>query len=90
VEVEAETLAEVEEALGAGAGRILLDNPTPELVRAALARVDDPDRLEISGGVTLESVGALVDAGARLVSVGRITHSAPALDVSLEVTDADV
>jgi nicotinate-nucleotide pyrophosphorylase (carboxylating) len=86
VEVEAETLEEVEEALTAGADRILLDNPTPELVRAALAKVE-PARLEVSGGVTLDSVGALVAAGARLVSVGRLTHSAPALDLSLEVTD---
>ncbi len=88
VEVEVETLEELEEALAAGAERVLLDNPTPDLVRAAVARVD-PERLEVSGGVTLETVGALVRAGARLVSVGRLTHSAPALDVSLEVVDAD-
>jgi nicotinate-nucleotide pyrophosphorylase (carboxylating) len=87
VEVEAETLEEVEEALAAGADRILLDNPTPELVSAALAKVKEPARLEVSGGVTLDSVGALVAAGARLLSVGRLTHSAPALDLSLEVTD---
>jgi nicotinate-nucleotide pyrophosphorylase (carboxylating) len=89
VEVEVESLDELEEALGAGAERILLDNPTPDLVRRAVARVGDPGRLEISGGVTLESVSSLVEAGARVISVGRITHSAPSLDISLEVTDAD-
>jgi nicotinate-nucleotide pyrophosphorylase (carboxylating) len=52
--------------------------------------VDDPERLEISGGVTLETLQSLVTAGARVISVGRITHSAPSLDLSLEVTDADV
>jgi len=86
VEVEVETLEQLEEAIAAGADRILLDNPTPELVREAARRLGDPERLEISGGVTLERVGALVAAGARLVSVGRLTHSAPALDISLEVT----
>ena len=89
VEVEVETMDQLEEALGAGADRILLDNPTPDLVRRAVERVGDPERLEISGGVTLESIGVLVEAGARVISVGRITHSAPSLDLSLEVIDAD-
>ena len=89
VEVEVETLAQLDEALAAGADRILLDNPTVELVRQGLARVGDPERLEISGGVSLDSVQSLVEAGARVISVGRITHSAPSLDISLEVTDVD-
>lgn len=87
VEVEVETIQELEEALAAGAERILLDNPSPEVVREAAARVGDPRRLEISGGVTLDSIPLLVKAGARVISVGRITHSAPSLDLSLEVTD---
>jgi nicotinate-nucleotide pyrophosphorylase (carboxylating) len=87
VEAEVETIPQLEEALGAGADRILLDNPTPDLVREAVARVGDPARLEVSGGVSLDSVQSLVDAGARVISVGRITHSAPSLDISLEVTD---
>jgi nicotinate-nucleotide pyrophosphorylase (carboxylating) len=90
VEVEVETLEQLDEALAAGADRILLDNPTPALVRDAVARVGDPERLEVSGGVTLETLQSLVTAGARVISVGRITHSAPSLDLSLEVTDADV
>jgi nicotinate-nucleotide pyrophosphorylase (carboxylating) len=89
VEVEVETLAQLDEALAAGADRILLDNPTADLVREAVVRVDDPERLEISGGVSLDSVQSLVEAGARVISVGRITHSAPSLDISLEVTDVD-
>jgi nicotinate-nucleotide pyrophosphorylase len=86
VEVEVETLDQLDEAIGAGADRILLDNPTPQLVKEAVARVGDAGRLEVSGGVTLESLPSLVQAGARVVSVGRLTHSAPALDLSLEVT----
>lgn len=90
VEVEVETLEELDEALEAGADRILLDNPTPQLVRDAIGMAGGPERVEVSGGVTLESVQLLVAAGARVISVGRITHSAPSLDLSLEVTHADV
>ncbi len=90
VEVEVETLEQLEEALAAGAERILLDNPTSELVRKAIDRVGDPERLEISGGVTLASIRGFVEAGARVISVGRLTHSAPALDISLEIVDVYV
>lgn len=89
VEVEVEDLDELEQALAAGADRVLLDNAGPEVVAQAVALVGDAERLEISGGITLERVPALVRAGARLISVGRITHSAAALDLSLEVVDAD-
>ncbi len=89
IEVEVETLDQLDEALAADAERILLDNPTPGLVRAAIAKVGDPERLEISGGVSLDNVRAFVDAGARVLSVGRLTHSAPALDLSLEVIGID-
>jgi nicotinate-nucleotide pyrophosphorylase (carboxylating) len=89
IEVEVETLDQLDEALAADAERILLDNPTPDLVRAAIARVVDAERLEISGGVDLDNLRAFVDAGARVLSVGRLTHSAPALDLSLEVVGID-
>jgi nicotinate-nucleotide pyrophosphorylase (carboxylating) len=89
IEVEVETLEQLEEALALDAERILLDNPTPDRVRRAIARVGDPQRLEISGGVDLDNVRAFVDAGARVLSVGRLTHSAPALDLSLEVVGLD-
>ena len=56
-------------------------------MREAIARVGDPMRLEVSGGVRLENLRDFVDAGARVLSVGRLTHSAPSLDLSLEVID---
>ena len=87
VEVEVETLEQLDEAIAEGADRILLDNPTPARVRDAIARVGDPMRLEVSGGVRLENLRDFVDAGARVLSVGRLTHSAPSLDLSLEVID---
>jgi nicotinate-nucleotide pyrophosphorylase len=89
IEVEVETLEQLDEALAAGADRILLDNFTPDRVAEAVGRVEDAGRLEISGGVTLETASAYVDAGARAISVGRLTHSAPAFDVSLEVVGID-
>ena len=89
VEVEVETLDQLDDALAADAERILFDNPTPDLVRDATARVGDAERLEISGGVDLDNLRAFVDAGARVLSVGRLTHSAPALDLSLEVIGID-
>jgi nicotinate-nucleotide pyrophosphorylase len=89
VEVEVETLEQLDDAIAAGAERILADNFPPERVAEAVARIDDPMRLEISGGVTLETARAYVDAGARVISVGRLTHSAPALDLSLEVVGID-
>jgi nicotinate-nucleotide pyrophosphorylase (carboxylating) len=87
VEVEVETLEQLDEVIAEGADRILLDNPTPARVRDAIARVGDPMRLEVSGGVRLENLRDFVDAGARVLSVGRLTHSAPSLDLSLEVID---
>jgi nicotinate-nucleotide pyrophosphorylase (carboxylating) len=84
IEVEAETLADVAEALEAGADRILLDNMTPDRVRAAVARVAGRAELEASGGVDAETV--LVYAtieGLHYVSMGALTHSAPGLDLSL-------
>jgi nicotinate-nucleotide pyrophosphorylase (carboxylating) len=89
IEVEVETLDQLDDALAANAERILLDNPTPDLVRDAIARVGDAERLEISGGVDLDNLRAFVDVGARVLSVGRLTHSAPALDLSLEVIGID-
>ena len=89
VEVEVETTDQLDEALAAGADRILLDNFTPGRVAQAVARVGDADRLEISGGVSLANIGAYAAAGARWISVGRLTHSAPSLDLSLEVADVE-
>ena len=85
VEVEAETLAEVAEALEAGAERILLDNMTPEQVRAAVELAGGRAELEASGGVSLATVRAYAETGVDFVSVGALTHSARSLHVSLEL-----
>lgn len=86
VEVEAETLEQVREAVEAGAPRILLDNMSPEQVREAVAEVAGRAELEASGGVSLATVRAYADTGVDFVSVGALTHSARSLHVSLEVT----
>jgi nicotinate-nucleotide pyrophosphorylase (carboxylating) len=85
VEVEAETLGEVAEALAAGADRILLDNMTPEEVRRAVELVDGRAQLEASGGISLATVRAFAETGVDFVSVGALTHAARSLHVSLEV-----
>ncbi len=86
LEVECRTLDEVDEALAAGATMILLDNMTPEQLRAAVAHVDGRAELEASGGVTLDTLRAVASTGVDFVSVGALTHSAPALDLSLILT----
>jgi nicotinate-nucleotide pyrophosphorylase (carboxylating) len=85
IEVEAETLAEVEEALEAGVDRILLDNMSPARVVQAVELVAGRARLEASGGITLETVRAYAETGVDFVSVGALTHSARSLHVSLEL-----
>ena len=83
LEVECRTLAEVDEALAAGAPRILLDNMTPEQLRAAVVHVAGRAELEASGGVTLQGLREIAGTGVDFISVGALTHSAPALDLSL-------
>ena len=86
VEVEADRLGQVAEAIAAGADLILLDNMAPAEVARAVAERRDAHRplLEISGGVTLDNVAAYAATGADLISVGALTHSAPFLDVALD------
>jgi len=83
LEVECRTSAEVDEALAAGAPRILLDNMSPPELRAAVAQVGGRAELEASGGVTLQTLREIAATGVDFVSVGALTHSAPALDLSL-------
>jgi nicotinate-nucleotide pyrophosphorylase (carboxylating) len=83
LEVECRTTAEVDEALAAGAPRILLDNMDPPQLRAIAERVAGRAELEASGGVRLETIGEIASAGVQFVSVGALTHSAAALDLSL-------
>jgi len=85
VEVEAETLAQVAEALEAGADIVLLDNMTLDELREAVRLTAGRAKLEASGGVSLDTVRAIADTGVDFVSAGALTHSAPSLDVSLEV-----
>ena len=85
VEVEAETLAQVREAIEAGAPRVLLDNMSPEEVREAVELTAGRAELEASGGMSLATVRAYAETGVDFVSVGALTHSARSLHVSLEV-----
>ena len=85
VEVECETFPEVQDALAAGADRILLDNMSPAQLRRAVACVVGAVELEASGGVTLENIRRVAETGVDYISVGALTHSAPTLDFSLEV-----
>ena len=86
ITVEVEDLGQLEQALRAGADRILLDNMGPALLREAVAAVDGRVPLEASGGISLSTVAEVAGTGVDYLSVGTLTHSAPALDVSLEVT----
>ena len=88
VEVEVETLAQVDEALAAGADILLLDNMTTEEIREAVRRSRGRARTEISGGVTLARMPELASSGADYVSIGALTHSAPAVDISFEIEPA--
>jgi nicotinate-nucleotide pyrophosphorylase (carboxylating) len=83
LEVECRTDAEVDEALAAGAPRLLLDNMSPAQMRAIVARVGDRAELEASGGIDLETIRDVAETGVDFISVGALTHSAPALDLSL-------
>jgi nicotinate-nucleotide pyrophosphorylase (carboxylating) len=83
IEVEAETADDVREALAAGAPRILLDNMTPDAMRAIADEVAGRAELEASGGIDLDTVRAAAETGVDFISVGALTHSAPALDLSL-------
>ncbi len=83
--VEADTLEHVEEALAAGANHILLDNMTPDELREAVALVAGRAMTEASGGVRLDTVAAIAATGVDYISVGALTHSARAMDFSLEV-----
>jgi nicotinate-nucleotide pyrophosphorylase (carboxylating) len=83
VEVECATLDEVEAAVGAGVPRILLDNMSVDELRRAVELAGGRAELEASGGITLDGVRFVAETGVDYISVGALTHSAPALDVSL-------
>ena len=84
VEVEADHLGQVEQAVAAGADIILLDNMSLDELRAAVSLVDGRAQTEASGGVTLDTVSAIAETGVDFVSVGAITHSVRAVDIGLD------
>ena len=88
VEVEVETLEQVDKALDSGADILLLDNMTTDDIREAVRRCRGRARTEISGGVTLARIPELASTGADFVSAGALTHSAPAVDISFDIQPA--
>ena len=84
IEVEVESLAQVKEAVEAGADIIMLDNMTPEMMKEAVQLIDGRAKTECSGNVTKENIAKIRDVGVDYVSSGALTHSAPILDISLK------
>jgi nicotinate-nucleotide pyrophosphorylase (carboxylating) len=85
VEVEAQDLTQVDDALAVGAEIILADNLSVDDIRETVRRATGRAKVEVSGGVTLERIAALRETGADYVSIGALTHSAPAVDISFEI-----
>jgi nicotinate-nucleotide pyrophosphorylase (carboxylating) len=84
IQVEVDRVEQIEPALGAGADRLLLDNMAPPTLAEAVALVAGRVPLEASGGVNLDTIRAIAETGVNFISVGRITQSAPAVDVGLD------
>ncbi|HKU91889.1 MAG TPA: carboxylating nicotinate-nucleotide diphosphorylase, partial [Sphingomicrobium sp.] len=84
IQVEVDRIAQIEPALAAGADRLLLDNMAPAVVREAVALVAGRVPLEASGGVNLDTIRAIAETGVDFISLGRITQSAPAVDIGLD------
>jgi nicotinate-nucleotide pyrophosphorylase (carboxylating) len=84
VEVEVDTLQELEEALRLGVDAVLLDNMSPNDLRLAVSMAKGKVLTEASGGITPENASSIAAAGVDIISIGWITHSAPALDVALD------
>ena len=87
VEVECDTLDQAREALDAGADSLLLDNMSNDQLREAVTMIDGRIPLEASGGVTLKTIRAIAETGVTSISVGRITQSAPAVDIGMDYRD---
>lgn len=86
VQVEVDRVDQIEPALAAGADRLLLDNMPPETLREAVGLVAGRVPLEASGGVNLDTIRAIAETGVNYISVGRITQSAPSVDIGLDYT----
>ena len=83
--VEVETMAQVRQALKGKADVLLLDNMTPDHVRQAVDLIQKQALVEVSGGMTLDNVRAMAEAGPDFISIGALTHSAPSMDLSMEI-----
>lgn len=84
VEVEASNLAQVRKALDSGADIIMLDNMDPKMIADAVGLIDGRARVEVSGGIDAENLGSYLELGMNSISLGMLTHSAPAADLSME------
>ena len=84
IEIEVETLDQVEEAVEAGADIIMLDNMTPEVMKQAVELIDGRAQTECSGNITKENIQKIREIGVDFVSSGALTHSAPILDISMK------
>jgi nicotinate-nucleotide pyrophosphorylase (carboxylating) len=89
IEVEVESLAELEQALAAGADRVLLDNFELETMRQAVTLTHGRAKLEVSGNVTLENIRAIAETGVDYISVGALTKNVRAIDLSMRITLAN-
>lgn len=85
IEIEVESLEQLRDALEAGADVIMLDNMDPEMMREAVRIADGKVILEASGGITRDSLVEVAKTGVDLISIGRLTHSAPAVDISFDI-----
>jgi len=84
IQCEVDRIAQIEPAIAAGADRLLLDNMKPDMLREAVELVAGRVPLEASGGVNLETIRAIAETGVDFISVGRLTQSAPAVDIGLD------
>lgn len=87
IEVETDTLDQVDECLACGADIIMLDNMSPELMAEAVRKIDGRALVEASGGVNLDTVRAIAESGVDIISVGALTHSAPSCDIGMDWLD---
>jgi nicotinate-nucleotide pyrophosphorylase (carboxylating) len=85
IELEVDTLAQLEEALSVGVDAVLLDNMTPEALRQAVAMVAGRAITEASGGITPDTAPAMAETGVDLISAGWLTHSVRTLDIGLDI-----
>ena len=86
IEVEVKTIEEVEEALNNNVDIIMLDNMDINIMKQAIKKINGKAEIEISGGVTYESLGEISKIGADFISIGALTHSAAAIDISMNIT----